>query len=524
MKTCDLPADTLPRFVAGTLPPAEAAGVTCHLDVCAGCRAEADAWRAIAGAVRAEDLAAAAPLPSLGPVLAAIAREAAGDAAAGEAAVGDAAAPARAAIHRANGSRGWAGPVGWLALMLLLGLAGLAGRVATGSWPGGGGDGGDGWTSGRRLASPAGRGGATAVPRVVTPGLVARAPGARELDPGVGMAPAPIGGRRGGVAPAVPVEGARAGDGSGRGALLGRGWTGTAIDVPEHLATRASASSAHASTATAVRAGSSTRTTAEAPVVEPPIRIPRTTPPAAWTATEVPTGTPAAGGTPTGSPTGTPVRAAPPSATTLPTPDGGIVAGRVLGPDGQPRAEIPVRAWRVGAALGDAVESLPAADGSFQMALPPGAWLIGVLSPAHQPVWWRGGGAAAAACPLAAAPIDLAAGQAVAGVDFTLARLPDQRVVGRVVDGAGRPLAGAMLVAAPPGGADPAAWGPVAFADGDGRYALALEPGTYVVGAAQAWTGRPGLWWDGAAGVEQARPITVEPGADVVADFALPGR
>lgn len=517
MKTCDLPADAVRGFVAGVLAPAEAAAVAGHLAACAGCRADADAWRVIAAAVRAEGEAAAAPLPSLGPVLEIIGREAAGDSVVGEPGGVDmsmpaAVAPVGVATRRVNGSRRWTGQAGLLGLLALVGLGGLVGLVALGSSRGGGREAAD-----ARRSDASGGIRATAVPRAALPALADSAPGAgavRRPDPGLDSATTTAGAHL-----AVPADAAAGRRGSGAsGRVAGVGWNEPALGMTARPGAAASAGSPPATAAVG-------RSSNEAPArrfVGTPSRTPTATPEVAGTQTAVPTATPI-DATPTGLPTATPAGVWTPPAPPSPTADTGIVAGRVLGPDGQPRAEIPVRAWRVGAGLDDAVELIPGADGRFGMALPAGDWLIGVLSPVHQPVWWRGGAAGVAGCPLAAAPIALAPGQTVEGVDFMLARLPDQRVVGRVVDGAGRPAAGAMIVAAPPGGADVAAWGPVAFADADGRFALALEPGTYVVGAAEAWMRLPRVWWDGAAGIEDARPITIEPGVDAVADLALPG-
>lgn len=506
MKTFDHPADDLPLFAAGVLPPPEAGRVARHLDGCAACRAEVDAWRAIAGAVRAEGAAAGAPLPTLAPVLEAIGRPAAN----GTAAATDRAREGTRPRPDAATARRF-GPLAWLVVLLAIGMAARAAltppRVADGPWPDSGSDAkGPGAEVGRGAQGPATRAMtrrlATPVLRTSLPPLVGPASGTRAQLGAVDGMPGAAGVHRDGAGAAIrtrPGRPAAIADAAVRGAA--------AAGIPPADATPAVPTP---NTGGAASAGGADR----GPRATSPTASPR--PPAVATDTpQPPTAT-----APTA--TATPPMAGPTPPTPSPTPGAGGVAGRVLGTDGQPRAEIPVRAWPAGSGGDPAAEAVTDAAGDYRLALAPGAWLIGVASPSHQRAWWDGGRGAAVACPLAAAPVAVAAGQGIAGVDFTAARLPDQRIVGRVVGAGGRPMAGAMVVAAPPGASDPAAWGPVAFTDADGRYALALAPGTVVVGAAEGWSRPPAVWWGGATAIAQAAPITVGPGAEVVADIAWP--
>jgi len=198
-----------------------------------------------------------------------------------------------------------------------------------------------------------------------------------------------------------------------------------------------------------------------------------------------------------------------------------VVTGGVAGPDGFARAEVRVIARPVADGVG-AVETTSGADGSYALTLSPGTWSIAAEGAAYVTAW-----NGAAASPIDGAPLRVAAGDAV-GLDFRLAAAPPGRISGRVVDAAGVPVAGALVVAAAPdvdrGGYR--AFVAATLADGEGRYRLAVDEGGWLVAAAADWrAAAPALaWWGGDGDIVAVDQVAVarQRPADGI-DFQLRG-
>lgn len=499
MPPCDQVRERLIPYAADQLGAAERREIAGHLSTCLACAAELRAWQAIAQGTRAESQARAGALPDPTPLLARLAAEArprpGGQAppSASESVVpGNGPAPGDAAGDR----RGWR--VGLLVLLALLALLAWS-RVDRGpaplapigpeAWP----------TDSPVLRETAGRAGgpdASAGPAARTPASGAAVAAADDDDertrppsrPARSAAAAPAPGGFGFpvasvtlVASATPVA------------------SGTAIATPDRD-----------------RPGSPEPRSSAIP-------SPKASAPPTITTTPAPgsDGTPDPTATQAIDPTATQTSRAAATPTASPTTVATGLAGWVRGPDGTGRAEIPIRARRPGAALGDFVEALSQADGSFALALAPGAWILSAESPDHPLAWSRGAGAGSSPDPREAVAITLGPGQAPGEIAFQLATRPTERIVGQVLDAAGAPIPGALLLAESLDGASPGVQ--AALADAAGNYALPLDPGRYRLGASTAWFEPPRLWWPAHADPAAAEPITVESGGPAPrADFRLP--
>ncbi len=191
-----------------------------------------------------------------------------------------------------------------------------------------------------------------------------------------------------------------------------------------------------------------------------------------------------------------------PSATASPTRvTTAILHGRVHGPDGYPRAEIPILVERIDSA-GERYELATDIEGRYAFELPPGSWILHAEAPAYQLMWHAG-----RPNPLSADPIELLAGDEQQA-DFFLEPHPAARIEGQLLDERGDPIPRALVMAAYPH--DPtvpdASPRPVwsSFTHDDGRFALALPPGAWYLAAMPDWRAAEPSWWGGDGSLEEA--------------------
>jgi hypothetical protein len=191
-----------------------------------------------------------------------------------------------------------------------------------------------------------------------------------------------------------------------------------------------------------------------------------------------------------------------------PAPQSAQITGRVVGPDGQGRAEIRLVAGALEVRGGAAIDTYSEPDGSYRLVVPAGQWTVHVEAPAYQLAW-----AGDRPSPTNAQILALAPGDHTAAIDFRLLPNPAQRISGRVLAADGTPVGRALIVAVPlPGeaGSSPAPE-PIAatFTAADGSYALYLEAGNYLLGATEDWRHPPAHWWRSAPDPRHADPVTV---------------
>lgn len=489
MPHCNRVRERLIPYAADQLGAAERREIARHLALCPACAAELRAWQAIAQGTRAEAQARAAALPDPAPLLARIAAETSPPPGGQAPASG----PAESAIpghgpepgDAPGDRRGWR--VGLLILLALLAMLAWS-RVDRGHAP--------------------------------------LAPTGVELRPS--------------AAPVLRQSPGRAGDpGASVGPTVRAPWSGAAVAAADEAGagppSRPARPAAVAAPGGSQRAAASTTPVASTtPIVpgwapgtreldRPGSPEPRNSATPSSEATRLPTSTtvptPGSDGTP--DPTATQTSGPFATHTASPTTVATGIAGWVRGPDGTGRAEIPIRARRPGAAGGDFVEALSQADGSFALALAAGPWFLSAESPDHPLAWSRGLGAGSSPDPREAVAVTLGLGQGPGEVAFQLATRPAERVVGQVLDAAGAPIAGALLLAESLDGASPGVQ--ATLADAAGHYVLPLDPGRYRLGVSAAWFAPPRLWWPAHDDPAAAEPITVEAGgAAPRADFRLP--
>jgi len=538
---CDRTRDRLPAFVAGTLGEAEAAAVAGHLRRCPACRAEADAWRAIAGATVRQAVARAGELPAYRSVATRSAAAASGPAetpadrapaaplalaragGSGEPREGAdgirpavAGAPDPISTDRPGRSAPWALPprrAAWLAMAA--GVAGLAIVAGTVRWAA------RDAASGPQAAEPA----PTAVRRIADQGDGAReAPwsdgpratavartgtGARRTssggapDRGAGAAARPRRSKDATDLGAGAAAVARPGDPSSSGLAAAAGRPDAAREVdPAGVPTAEP-------TAVEAPAGSP-------PPPDPPDRRPGP-PPVATDPGPDPTSSSPTGIPPDPQPTTAPQPTAPPPAPTEPpspppSPTAGVpvIAGTVHGADGAPLAGARVVAERFDFG-GSSVEASTAADGRYALAVEPGRWLLRIEAEEHALMWHAG-----QPTPLGAGVLEVVQGT-VAGVDAFLEPAAAAGVRGRVLDADGQPAGGALVLAArpdPAGGARPPS--AAAYADAAGDYVLPLGPGGWLIATTRDWRAGELSWWggDGTLARADAVPVGEGPRAD----------
>jgi len=438
----------LPDWAADGLAPAARRAVESHLRSCAACRTEADGWRALAQAANAY-VSAAGPPPAWRSPLA-----------------GDGAVPAVRAFPAAS-----AVPVAPPAVRqrkrAVLALASLAAAVAIVAFGG---------NVVRRATSPDGDAAVGLLPNRSMPTIVARMP--------TRVARLAAGAQR-------STSAGRTNDATGRPAPADR--AGTSFAAPRSVSRRPSANPSFAVPTAA-------EPTVAGPASAPPdgsatASTPSTGP---TQASPVPPTSPSSPSPPSPAPPASPSSPPPPLASpippTPPTPPPGsaIVTGIVTGPDGFERAEVNIIALPFDTSEASRAAST-GATGAFTLTLPAGRWSIHAESPAYLPAWPDG-----ALTPLDGAPLDVAAG-AAAHLRFTLSAASWGAIRGRVVDTAGVPVDGALVLAAAPdterGGYR--AFVAATFADADGRYALAVDEGAWLVAAATDWRAPYLTWWGG---------------------------
>lgn len=222
----------------------------------------------------------------------------------------------------------------------------------------------------------------------------------------------------------------------------------------------------------------------------PETPAPATSPPESTTAPE---------STPPPAPTATPSEPSrPPSETpAMPEPTHiaiatGIITGRVLGPDGRPRAEIWVVAERATGPI-DEVRTFTAVDGRYQLELDPDAWIVRAESAAH-PLMWHPGQPS----PFGASAIRVDAGAEIE-ISFHLETRPSGMISGTVTDAAGAPFERALVVAAFPPAAlsDPPRPAVATFSGAGGRFEIPIPPGVWLVAASPSSRGENLSWWGG---------------------------
>lgn len=185
------------------------------------------------------------------------------------------------------------------------------------------------------------------------------------------------------------------------------------------------------------------------------------------------------------------------------SPPSAVVTGVVTGADGLPRAEVRVvaRAWDGGVAE----VARTGVDGSYRLSLGAGRWALSTEAPAYAAAWYPN-----RTEPLSAVAIEGAAGS-VTSADFVLTAAPDGRIEGVVLDEAGEPVPGALVVAAPTAAGVASVGGLAAavIADAAGAYRLPLAPGAWFVAAAADWRGGRLAWWQGVGSGAAAEAVLV---------------
>lgn len=196
------------------------------------------------------------------------------------------------------------------------------------------------------------------------------------------------------------------------------------------------------------------------------------------------------------------------AAPTSPPATTGRIAGLVRGPDGGPRAEILVVADAADGAA-PSRSAVTGIDGAYALDLPPGDWLLSARTPAYALMWHPG-----RASPRGAEALRIALGDARA-IDFALESLPGGRIDGRVTAPDGAAVPGALVMAAYPAEAGETAprLAGATFADGEGRFALPVAPGTWMVVASADPRATALSWWGGDGSLDQADRLPVAPRA-----------
>lgn len=484
----------LPAYAAGTLDPADRRRVDAHLADCAPCRLELAQWQTLAAAARRQVAERRATVPAWVSPLDGVPAPSAG------------AGPGRRLYP-------------FLALLLALGLAGRL--VMSDPAPSGDVDGGDPRATGSlvtgrggdRLGGPGSDGDPSGTTKPLpqsttdpkTPSGASRPSGAPTEAPGSAsdrLAVLRARSRAGTVAALSQANSGPVSSTPPADRAAPPGGAGTAGRPPTIGTTDPSADPgagpqapvdpvSTAAPATEVPGGHRVDPT-EDPTVEP----------------RDPPARPAPGYSPT--PLLLPTETVTPVPLTATPPSEGVLTGRVHGPDGQPRAEIDVYADPLDPAQGGRKAST-GSDGAFQLALPPGRWLLHAESAAYQLMWFGG-----SPNPLLAEPLEIAAGRSQRA-DFYLEPSPPGLIRGQVLDAAGRPVDRALVVAAyPPDGDDAGprlVW--AVFSGTDGAFSLSLPPGIWHLAAAADWRERDLNWWGGAGAWEQSDALAVSASASL---------
>ncbi|MFN8422103.1 MAG: carboxypeptidase regulatory-like domain-containing protein [Anaerolineae bacterium] len=420
---CSMDLDTLADWLAGLSASADAEAVAAHVVACPACRVEVETLRRLTDAVRTVGAERAGRLvvPSY-----------------------RAPAPRRDAVRIGVG-RSWRRAIGPIALARLVPTlrvaAGLAAAVAlvaagTAGWPAAG-----RLPSSVRIARPAPVGAPPHGPRAADidrarplPTVVVRRPTivARQAAAALAATALPDGSH--GVARVAAVSrgsiaradgSARASSSSNPPANAAEPLAPPGAVVPDDRR-RTGRSSPRATDRPRPTDASGSGATAPAPATDaPPTPAETSGPPPA------PTIDPTASAPtppPTGQPTAQPV---------VPT-----IAGLVLGGDGRPLAGALVVAepFEGGAPIAAAT----GADGRYAIVVAAGRWLVRAEAAGYA-LMWHGG----LPSPLRAEPV--AVGEGSAAVEFALEPAPDAAIRGRVVDGEGRGVAGALVAAVRPG-------------------------------------------------------------------------
>jgi hypothetical protein len=166
-------------------------------------------------------------------------------------------------------------------------------------------------------------------------------------------------------------------------------------------------------------------------------------------------------------------------------------------------------------------------DGTYELVLPAGKWLVQSVAPLFKPQWHNG-----KVDPKTADPVEVADGATVPNINFSLAPAPHATVSGVVRDKDGNLAKKALVMAVrrplPPTPLDPAGGavrGPTVFTDDSGAYIIVVEPGTWAIGAGPGLNARPGstvplptLWWNDKTKLEDADLLTLADG-DANADI-----
>lgn len=180
----------------------------------------------------------------------------------------------------------------------------------------------------------------------------------------------------------------------------------------------------------------------------------------------------------------------------------GVVSGEVLSRSGDPEAVGQPLAGAVVRVRGTKLSTRTAADGSYRLALPPGAYQLEIDAPPDTLVSsWPENGA-------------VRIGNVGACTLLSFSAVSNGRIRGRVTDHRGQPVAGITV-----SGRRGKRWYE-APTDAKGEYELArLSGGEYVVGVAlesdpksAASLARAPRYFPGVARVEEARPVKVEAG------------
>ena len=237
----------------------------------------------------------------------------------------------------------------------------------------------------------------------------------------------------------------------------------------------------------------------------------------------------------------------------VPVQRAGAIAGRILDPFGEPLADVSVRAVQrngPGAVSSQAIISSPLSVdfraqgfqtndlGEFRVfGLPPGEYVLSATPPQRfgfqnistdttllASTFYPG-----APDPAAAQTITVTAGETVGGVEFRLLTTAGFRVSGVVVDQAGAPVAGAMVMLRGDPRSGVAIMGPVgqSASDGNGMFVLGNVPsGSYyatVIPIVVSRTIGSDIVEGGAIGSGGPQPAGTDPIAVVVADADVDG-